>query len=236
MTDNPTQSAYRQLAEAYAHFSRELFDSQLPPCLLTMQRRHGAYGFFAAERFASPSSPALAIDEIALNPEHFRGRNPAAIFATLTQEMVNVWQHHFGKPGRLGYCNREWARKMRQIGLIPTDTAQPGGKETGQRMTCYVEQGGAFEHACRAFLDGTDVVFYHDRQKEGKAAPKTSRKTRYTCPNCKVRAWAKPGVSLRCEDCDRKLLATVSKKGLAAALDGHEDLPDGSIGEEGMFL
>jgi predicted SprT family Zn-dependent metalloprotease len=221
MTDNPTQSAYIHLARAYAHFNTALFENQLPPCLLTMQRRHGAYGYFAADRFASSGSPNEAIDEIALNPAHFRGRHPADIFATLAQEMVHAWQHHLGKPGRMGYCNREWAKKMRRIGLIPTDTGQPGGKETGQRMTCYVEQGGAFEHACRAFLTESDVVLYHDWPTEGEAAPKTSRKTRYTCPNCKVRAWAKPGVSLRCEDCDRTLLATPSKR-VAAALPSPE--------------
>jgi ssDNA-binding Zn-finger/Zn-ribbon topoisomerase 1 len=224
MTANTTRRAYDALSSAYEAFNQVLFENTLPSCLITMQRRHGAYGFFAAERFASPGSPALAIDEIALNPSHFCGRPPVAICATLAQEMVHAWQHHFGKPGRLGYCNREWAAQMRKIGLIPTDTGQPGGKETGQRMSCYVEQGGAFEHACRAFLADNEVVFYHDRENEGKAAPQTSRKTCYTCPTCKVRAWAKPGVSLRCEDCDRRLLATVSKRALVAALAGPQDL------------
>lgn len=207
MPENPTHSAYRHLADAYAHFNRELFANQLAPCLLTMQRRQGTYGYFAADRFVNPLSAAEAVDEIALNPAQFCGRRPAAILANLAQEMVHAWQHHFGKPGRLGYCNRQWARQMRQIGLIATDTGQPGSKETGQRMTCYVEQGGAFEHACQAFLADHEVVFYHDRQQEGEAALKTSRKTCYLCPTCEVRAWAKPGISLRCEDCDRKLLA-----------------------------
>jgi hypothetical protein len=212
MTDNPTQSAYRHLAEAYVHFNRELFQNQLPACLITMQRRKGAYGFFAAERFASPTAPANAIDEIALNPAHFSGRRPTAIFATLAQEMVHAWQHHHGKPGRLGYHNREWAQQMRRIGLIPSDTGQPGGKETGQRMRCYVEQGGVFEHACRALLDRSDVVLYHDRPQLEPEAKKTSGKTRYACPNCKLRAWARSGVSLICEACDRKLLAIPSQR------------------------
>jgi predicted SprT family Zn-dependent metalloprotease len=215
VTTSATRQAYIGLSNAYEHFNTVLFGEQLPACLITMQRRKGAYGYFAADRFVNPGAPALAIDEIALNPSHFEGRRPAAIFATLAQEMVHAWQHHFGKPGRLRYCNRAWAAQMRRIGLIPTDTGQPGGKETGQRMSCYVEQGGAFEHACRAFLADNDVVLYHDLQHEGEETKKTARKTRYTCPNCNVRAWAKPDVSLRCGDCDRKLVATVSKRARA---------------------
>ena len=44
---------YASLDAAYDHFNRELFGGQLPPCLITMQRHKGAYGYFSGERFAS---------------------------------------------------------------------------------------------------------------------------------------------------------------------------------------
>ena len=119
-----------------------------------MQRHKGAYGYFSGERFASAGNPSEITDEIALNPTHFATRSPAAVLSTLAHEMAHLWQYHFGKPSRTGYHNKEWAAKMREIGLIPSDTGEPGGKETGQRVTHYPEEGGAFACACR-FVPGS---------------------------------------------------------------------------------
>ena len=57
MIANPTRT-YTSLDAAYDHFNRELFGGQLPPCLITMQRHKGAYGYFSGERFASLDNPA----------------------------------------------------------------------------------------------------------------------------------------------------------------------------------
>ena len=57
-------------------------------------------------------------------------------------EMVHVWQHAHGKPGARGYHNKEWAAKMKAIGLQPSSTGMVGGKETGQRMMDYIIPGG----------------------------------------------------------------------------------------------
>ena len=46
------------------------------------------------------------------------------------------------QPGRTGYHNREWASKMLEVGLVPSDTGQPGGKQTGQHMTHYIDPKG----------------------------------------------------------------------------------------------
>ena len=126
-------------------------------------------------------------DEIALNPAHFASRTPTETLSTLVHEMVHLWQHHFGKPSRTGYHNKEWAAKMREIGLIPTDTGQPGGKDTGQKVTHIIEQGGRFDQACTAFLATAPAILYHDRAGEGEAATrkkKAASKTKYTCPAC----------------------------------------------------
>jgi len=42
---------------------------------------------------------------------------------------------------------------MRLVGLIPSDIAQPGGKETGQRVSHYNAAGGPFK-AAFAELEG----------------------------------------------------------------------------------
>lgn len=48
----------------------------------------------------------------------------------LTYEMVHLYQHHFGDPGRGRYLNKEWGNKMESIGLMPSSTGRPGGRRT----------------------------------------------------------------------------------------------------------
>jgi predicted SprT family Zn-dependent metalloprotease len=207
MNVSPTRT-YTSLDAAYDHFNRALFSGQLPPCLITMQRHKGAYGYFSGERFASLGNAQEVTDEIALNPATFACRTPTAILSTLAHEMAHLWQHHFGKPSRSGYHNREWAAKMREIGLIPTDTGQPGGKETGQSMTHTIAEGGHFAQACAAFLATGAAILYHDRAGDGETRKKkAASKTRYTCPACRTNAWAKPNTKLICGDCEEPMQA-----------------------------
>ncbi len=85
--------------------------------------------------------------------------------------MCHLWQHHFGTPSRTGYHNKEWAAKMREVGLIPSDTGKPGGKDTGQKVSDYLEEGGRFERACTAFLATNAAILYHDRAGDGERHP-----------------------------------------------------------------
>jgi predicted SprT family Zn-dependent metalloprotease len=215
MIAKPTRT-YTSLDAAYDHFNRELFGSQLPPCLITMQRHKGAYGYFSGGRFASLDNPQEVTDEIALNPAHFAGRSPAATLSTLVHEQCHLWQHHFGKPSRSSYHNKEWAAKMREVGLTPTDTGRPGGKDTGQKVTHMIEEGGRFDRACTAYLATGTAILYHDRAGDGDAAArqkKTASKTKYTCPLCEMNAWAKPNAHLICGDCREEMEAEEQGEG-----------------------
>ncbi len=77
-------------------------------------------------------------DEIALNPRYFHDRPVTEVLSTLAHEMVHLWQHHYGKPGRGRYHNRQWAERMKAIGLQPSSTGKEGGQETGDAVitTC----------------------------------------------------------------------------------------------------
>ncbi|MCK9247107.1 MAG: SprT-like domain-containing protein, partial [Anaerolineaceae bacterium] len=125
----PTRETYENFQQFYDYLNKGLFDGELPGCLLTLQRKKRTYGFFSGNRFARLDGQFT--DEIALNPAHFRERPLREILATLAHEMVHQWQHHFGKSGRGPYHNRQWADRMKAIGLQPTDTSEEGGKETG---------------------------------------------------------------------------------------------------------
>lgn len=205
---NPTQRTYKSLDDAYRFFNDTLFGGTLPACLITMQRKAGTYGYFGGARFGSVDGSETT-DEIALNPSHFAERTTEQTLSTLVHEMVHLRQHHFGAPSRTGYHNKQWASMMREIGLIPSTTGEPGGGDVGQRVSHYVEAGGAFAKAC-AYLTRTAgfEALYVELWGEGdgkKRAKKAASKTKYTCPSCGLNAWAKPNVDLKCGDCDETL-------------------------------
>lgn len=158
----PTEATYDELQHAFNHFNTRLFEGRLPHCLLTLQREKQTLGYFSEGRFVNLADGAIT-DEIAMNPAHFGIAPLQDVMQTLVHEMVHLWQHHFGKPGRARYHNAEWAAKMEAIGLMPSDTGRPGGARTGDRMNDYVIAGGRFEVACAGLLDADFRLSWADR-------------------------------------------------------------------------
>lgn len=205
---SPTQTTYAGLNAAFEFFNERLFGGRLPPCLITMQRHRKAYGYFAGGRFGTRDGSEVT-DEIALNPSHFRDRTTEQSLSTLVHEMTHLEQHHFGKPSRNGYHNREWAGFMKAVGLMPTDTGEAGGKVTGQRVTHIIAPDGPFARACAALMETGFAMRYVELWDDAQAArtrkTKAASKTKYTCPVCQANAWAKPGTHLICGD-DRQVM------------------------------
>jgi predicted SprT family Zn-dependent metalloprotease len=177
-----------------------------------MQRHKGALGFFSGERFANTSDPKEITDEIAFNPVHFATRKPVEVLSTLVHEMVHLWQHHFGERPRKGYHNKQWAEKMLAVGLIPSETGEMGGKQTGQHVTHLIEEDGRYARAVEELLREHPAILYHDRIEEDDAVrkKKTASKTKYTCPGCGLNAWAKPDAPLVCGACQEPMEANES--------------------------
>lgn len=210
----PTPEMYAELQAAYRHFNDALFAGQLPECLITLQRKKSTMGYFSQERFVRHDRTLT--DEIALNPEFFAVCGVKEIMQTIVHEMAHLWQHHFGQPGRGRYHNREWADKMESLGLMPSDTGQPGGKRTGDHMADYVIEGGPFDLAATDLFTRSFRVSWYDRFPAGEpgsesgvadmmesasgetaTAPK-GQKLKYRCPRCDVQVWGKPGLRLIC--------------------------------------
>jgi len=206
---DPIPQSYGPLRRACALLNRRLFDGKLPPCLVTLQRSRRAYGFFAGRRFRSTKG-AFVVDEIALNPEHFAERGPKKVLSTLGHELTHQWQAHFGKPSERGYHNKEWAAKMREIGLIPSNTGRRGGKDTGRQMTHYIKRHGAFDRVADELITKGFVLAVVERSSPKAkliALKKKLSKTAYHCPQCGAKAWAKPGSDFMCRPCQEPLVA-----------------------------
>jgi predicted SprT family Zn-dependent metalloprotease len=138
-----TTTEYRGFQQAYDFFNAELFSNSLPDVLVTLQRQANAKGYFAPERF-NGRVQETAVHELALNPDTFSGRTDEDILSTLAHEMAHVWQQTHGKAPTRCYHDRQWAAKMKEIGLHPSSTGEPGGKETGQSVTHYIIAGGPY--------------------------------------------------------------------------------------------
>jgi hypothetical protein len=226
----PTLQTSSELQGAFDHFNAALFGGDLPPCLITLQRRSPAVmGYYSKARFGSNREPGTTTDEIALNPIHFMGRDATEVLQTLVHEMCHLWQCHFGKPSRTGYHNREWAAKMVAVGLHPSSTGKPGGAIVGQHMADYVIADGHFDRAMRDLTSGDFRISWYDRIAEllvglmvpplvTNPSPQTpspvsnyvapsplqrpGRRERYSCSGCRLKAWAKPRAKLVCGTCN----------------------------------
>ena len=208
LTLKPTRETYDALQLAYEHFNWALFDRALPNCLITLQRRGRGAGYFAPDRLRR--ADGAACDEISLNPSRFRALGDRDVLAVLVHEMVHLWQRHFGRPGRGGYHNAEWAAKMRRLGLPPSHTGAPGGRETGDAMSHHVLPNGPFARAAQDLLGRGFSLPWAD----GPAAPRAGakpgarggRRRKFVCPVCGLAAWSRPEAALRCGHHDAAML------------------------------
>lgn len=157
----PTPEVYAELQQAFEHFNWSLFDDQLPDCLITLQRERRTYGYFSSARFVRRSGERT--DEIAMNPSYFGVRTIRDTLSTLAHEMVHMWQFHYGKPGRRGYHNQQWALRMEMVGLMPSDTGEAGGRKVGEKMSHYIIHGGRFDVSCAELLTREFALSWLDR-------------------------------------------------------------------------
>ena len=98
---------------------------------------------------------------------------------------------------RRGYHNKEWAAKMKAIGLQPSNTGMVGGKETGQQMMDYIIPDGRVRQGLRQ--TGRDRLEAESAKRAsagGKRRPNS--KIKFTCPSCGQNAWGKPDLAITC--------------------------------------
>jgi predicted SprT family Zn-dependent metalloprotease len=200
MKEPITPAEYRAFQKAYDFFNAELFGGALPHVLVTLQRHAKARGYFSPERFTGRTE-ATAAHELAMNPDSFTGRTDELILSTLAHEMAHVWQQTHGKPPTRCYHDRQWAAKMKEIGLHPSTTGEPGGKETGQSVTHYIIPGGPYAQAFAKLKAAGFQLHWESAPAGRQAKAKKASKTKFTCPECNQNAWAKADALLICGLC-----------------------------------
>jgi predicted SprT family Zn-dependent metalloprotease len=205
---DPTKTIYLSITQAYDYLNERLWSGKLPQCLVTLQRKANCRGYFAGARFVTRDGQTTT-DEIALNPSTFKERDTRSILSTLAHEMCHLEQHHFGRPGKGGYHNKEWSELMLAIGLKPVSVDQPG-KMVGNKVTHTIVPGGHFDGIIDTLIESGAVIDYVEAwtdEGQKKAKAKAASKTKYSCPQCGVNCWAKPDSHFVCGDCDEAMEA-----------------------------
>jgi hypothetical protein len=203
-----TPAEYSGLQAAFEHFNAGLFDGTLCDVFIVYQRKPHMFGYFAPDRMAFRIEPGTQ-HELALNPDNFYGASDREVCQTLVHEMCHLWQHQYGTPSRRGYHNREWFSRMQSIGLMPSNTGKPGGKETGHHMMDYVIEGGAFATSFAKLAAAGWRLNLQSAARPGSNTTGGNSKTKYTCPACGANAWGKPDLAIDCRNCRAQMVAPV---------------------------
>ncbi len=205
-----TKEQYDLLDRAYNYFNQELFNGELPFCMIVMSRANKkGFGHFHAEQYAErkdgKKKSKNLYDEFAVNPEQFFLHPDIELMQTIVHEQCHAWRHHCTeKSPRNGYHDKVWARKMEELGLMPSNTGKEGGKKTGQQMLDYVIKGSAFDLLARKFLKN-NVIRFGAIHNAAASKNTNKNKQKYSCPSCNQNAWAKPGANIQCGDCDERM-------------------------------
>lgn len=202
-----TQHEYETFQRAFDFLNGRLFESKLPPVLITMSRKRRVGGFFRSNSFQARGEEGCTTHEISLNPDGFDGRTDTEIWAVLAHEMAHLWQHEYGKPPPKGnYHNHEWSAKMREIGLMPSSTGDEHGQIVGHKMSHWIPERGLFVDVAAEMLAlGIRPSWQSPRQPEPDSAATRESKHKFSCPDCDMKAWAKATASFRCGACDKEM-------------------------------
>ncbi len=178
--------------------------------LITVTDKKRMRGYFAGDRWSDGNRKT---HEIALNFVR-SDRTVRDILGTLVHEMCHQWQHELGNPSRSSYHNKEWGEKMKEVGLFPSSTGQPGGRQTGQQVSHFIIEGGAFDVAFARMQDDIQVPWRDvwgkvegGGTKGAKPGAVANNKTKYSCKCAKRSFWGKPDLTdVSCKICDEDFL------------------------------
>jgi predicted SprT family Zn-dependent metalloprotease len=211
-TPTPSEQMYIPLLVLFNHFNRDLFAGELPDCLVTIRAKGRTQSFYHAKRFTALGNKSVT-DEIAMNPAFFPAHPLREIAGTFVHEMAHHWQEQHGKPPRNGYHDRQWAAKMREIGLMPSDTEAVGGRQTGHHMSHYIVEDGAFALSFKRLEASGWQIGWGDAAAaapavggEGVVESPKHKRERFICPSCGPKMYGPLKARVRCDPCDRLLI------------------------------
>lgn len=217
MIFKPTEKQYQVLQDAFDYFNEKLFKDSLPQVMLTLNRERNTFGYYVPSIWTDEKGREQW-GEIALNPDYILKdgkRTDKEVYSTLVHEMCHLWQEYDGSAPRRCYHNRDFAEKMERVGLITTADGTPNGKRTGQHVTHYIVEGGAFDLAFqsmpKSLLIPCHTLFALKGEAKKKIKKTCPKSVTYFCPKCGATVKGKENTHVICGDCMEKMLVKTGK-------------------------
>lgn len=223
--EKPTSKFYGLFQYLFDHYNQTLFHGEIKDCVIVVTRQKKVFGHYSPKKWFNAED--FETDELALNPSMFIKFPLIEICQTIVHEMCHGWQYHYGNPPKNVYHNKEFSRKMQEVGLMPSRTGKAGGKDVGQKMADYPIKGGRFLQETEILMNSdvfaglylevnpqivdllNDESPIYDQIKDLIAthmvAPTSApTKSKYSCDCCNV--WGSPNLDIACNRCGTDML------------------------------
>jgi len=161
--------------------NKRLFAGTLPPAQIFLKSLRSSVCTFEGHVIDHVSGQR--IDRINVNSRVLKRTPVAKLIISLIDAMISQKQFHYGAPGRGSYRNKERAALSKEIGLIPSDTAAMGGKDTGENVLFYYDVGSAVDDLIRELLSFEFVITWEERPKLEEEKKSGGKRYKYACPH-----------------------------------------------------
>lgn len=152
----------------------------------------------------------LPYDRIHINQRGALHDSFAFRIVSFLDAMVSQEQYHYGVPScRTSYRNKERADLSKRIGLIPSSTGGEGGKETGEGIKFYMQDGGAIDKLIQYLLSLGYEATWQERTPEPKKKDSGGKRINYICPISECKKNYQSGIDVFWECPEHKILSVV---------------------------
>ena len=193
---SPAQEQARRLQIAFDIFNRQLFDNQLPPTMLRLERQKNSHGYYAPNKFVDADGNRL--DSITLNSTDAAERPLIELLSTLVHEMCHQFICRVVNEGAAtGGHGVEWRKEMTEMGLPPIRIGA-----TWRMATHSINDQGMFARCFEAYRDELERLPWQELARDAAKGRATGLdKVRFQCPSCNSKAWARASAELLCGTC-----------------------------------
>jgi predicted SprT family Zn-dependent metalloprotease len=235
------QSPSRDICDAivmiYEFASVHLFEPHcgkaLPPCVIIphRSRKSGVGGYFKPDAWATKDGETVS-HEIAITPTLLTTMSLEDILMLVAHEAchlyLSTYPEQFGPNSKRSGHGKSFVRVMNAIGLTPSKTGLPGGKQSGTSMWHFVSQDSDVFNIAFKKLEATGFVMPWGAVVDVLVTKKSKsgRRSSYQCECCSAKASAKLNLELYCacedEDGNKIKMTETKPSGLEDDDDNNE--------------
>lgn len=138
---NPTIEQNSTYVDLFDYLNKGAFNGELKRAMLVFSRNTRSLGgYFSPDKWENENGERA--HEIGVNANVIAENDAVEITQIILHEMVHMWQWDHGTRPRMGYHDKQFAEKCREVGLEPV---APDGRDVGQKISTSVIDGGLAE-------------------------------------------------------------------------------------------